>query len=126
MLAQSYLSIPATSVPAERVFSTAGNVITKKRNRLSPDTAEMIIFLHENKELLSSNQSVAALYEKGAKIEAKMKKEKEKEKEKEMTENEEEAREEVTQNLDAALARLARIRIEQEESEVLEEGEIRH
>ena len=34
-----------TSVPSERVFSTAGNVITKKRSSLAPSTAANLIFL---------------------------------------------------------------------------------
>ncbi len=47
-LAMKYLPIPATSVPSERVFSIAGEVLSKKRNRLSDKDAEMLICLHEN------------------------------------------------------------------------------
>jgi hypothetical protein len=44
-LARIMLSIPAISVPSERLFSKAGDVVTKKRNRQSPKNAENIIFL---------------------------------------------------------------------------------
>lgn len=47
-LARIYLSAPGTSVYSERVFSEAGNVYTDKRSRLSPDHAELLIFLHHN------------------------------------------------------------------------------
>jgi hypothetical protein len=47
-LARMMLSIPATSVSSERLFSKAGDVITKKRNRLSLKNAENIVFLLDN------------------------------------------------------------------------------
>lgn len=47
-LARKYLAIPATSVPSERAFSTAGLTITKQRARLSPENADKIIFLNKN------------------------------------------------------------------------------
>ena len=33
-LARKYISVPATSVKSEEIFSTAGNILTQKRNRL--------------------------------------------------------------------------------------------
>lgn len=46
-LALRILCIPATSAPAERVFSVAGLTIAKDRARLAPQTANELIFLHE-------------------------------------------------------------------------------
>jgi hypothetical protein len=37
-IARDYLAIPATSAPAERVFSSGADLITKKRGSLSDDT----------------------------------------------------------------------------------------
>lgn len=38
VLAQTFLCCQASSVPCERVFSKAWEIISKKRNRLSPKT----------------------------------------------------------------------------------------
>jgi hypothetical protein len=128
-LARIYLSIPATSVPAERVFSTAGNTITKKRNRLSPSTAELIIFLHENKAFLEGESTLLEVYEVGYKLHEKEKdEEKEKEKEKETEERESYDAEddiEMTRALDESLARIAAIRRAQHsETVVLASGTV--
>lgn len=50
-LAKRYLCIPGTSVSAERVFSTAGDVITAKRSTLKPDHVDQLVFLQKNLEI---------------------------------------------------------------------------
>ena len=45
---QKYIHIPATSVPSERMFSLAGNIITEKRTRLLPRNMNILTFLHHN------------------------------------------------------------------------------
>lgn len=47
-LALQFLCTPASSVPCERVFSKAGEVLSKKRNRLSPNTVKQLLFLNKN------------------------------------------------------------------------------
>lgn len=49
-VARQLLCIPATSVPSERIFSTSGNIVTKKRASLKPDTCnvDMLVFLNKN------------------------------------------------------------------------------
>ena len=49
MVAKKYLCIPATSAPSERVFSTAGNIVTPKRSRLNPSKVDKLVFLAHNK-----------------------------------------------------------------------------
>jgi hypothetical protein len=47
-IARRVLAVPATSVPSERVFSSAGLVVSKLRNRLTSDLVDTIIFLNKN------------------------------------------------------------------------------
>ena len=49
LLSKNFLCIMATSVPSERLFSTAGNLIAEKRSRLTSDNIDKLIFLYENK-----------------------------------------------------------------------------
>jgi len=51
-LAGDFLSVQATSAPVERMFSTGGLTITKKRNRLESSISSDLIFLHDSWETL--------------------------------------------------------------------------
>lgn len=52
-LTKRYLCIPRTSVSSERVFSTAGDIITAQRSALNPEHLDQILFLNKN---LKTNQ----------------------------------------------------------------------
>lgn len=43
-----FLCVPSATVFSERLFSTAGNIVDKKRNRLDPDRVKMLVFLNRN------------------------------------------------------------------------------
>lgn len=45
VLSRKYLACPATSVPCERVFSSAGNIISKKRCSINKENANTLICL---------------------------------------------------------------------------------
>jgi hypothetical protein len=47
-IAMRFLIIQATSANSERVFSTAGYILSCKRSRLSEVHAKMLIFLNKN------------------------------------------------------------------------------
>jgi hypothetical protein len=44
-MARDYMSITATSVPSEKLFSRAGNIITKKRNRMLESSCNAILLV---------------------------------------------------------------------------------
>jgi hypothetical protein len=46
-IARDHLAIPATLAPSECVFSTGGDIVTKKRNILAPNTVRYIICLRD-------------------------------------------------------------------------------
>ncbi|XP_045477878.1 E3 SUMO-protein ligase ZBED1-like [Harmonia axyridis] len=48
ILMKRRLCVPATSVPCERVFSKAGQVINTKRSSLKPEKASQVLFLQQN------------------------------------------------------------------------------
>lgn len=50
-LAKQCLAIVATSVPSERIFSTAGQIVSERRSRLKGQNVQKILFLHSNQNL---------------------------------------------------------------------------
>ena len=47
-LACKYHRITATSVPSERLFSKAGNIVTNRHSSLAPKTIDCLCFLNNN------------------------------------------------------------------------------
>lgn len=47
LLGRKVLAVPATSAAPERMFSAAGNIMTKKRARLTCDHLQELMYLHE-------------------------------------------------------------------------------
>ncbi|KFY96142.1 hypothetical protein V500_02558, partial [Pseudogymnoascus sp. VKM F-4518 (FW-2643)] len=58
-IAQDHLAIPATSAPSERVFSNGADILTKKRNRLSPETLRYLLCLRDWGHILDTEESEA-------------------------------------------------------------------
>ncbi|XP_066590536.1 uncharacterized protein [Prorops nasuta] len=44
-IGKKYLSVIATSVPCERIFSKAGRIVTEARNRLTANHLQQLVFL---------------------------------------------------------------------------------
>ena len=49
-VARQVLCVPASSAASERVFSTAGRLLEKRRTNLSPGTVNSLLFLQSNME----------------------------------------------------------------------------
>jgi hypothetical protein len=58
-IARDHLAIPATSAASERVFSNGSDIITKKRNRLSPSTVRYLLCLRDWGHLPEADDSDA-------------------------------------------------------------------
>ena len=52
--AKRFLSIPATSVPSESTFSTAGFIASKSRSSLLPENVDMLVFMRHNRHHLNN------------------------------------------------------------------------
>jgi hypothetical protein len=44
-MTRDYIAIPATSAPSERAFNIAGNLITKKRTKISSENVRYVLCL---------------------------------------------------------------------------------
>ena len=66
-MARDFTAIPATSALSERVFSHGGDIVTRKRSRLSPTTLRWVIclqdwgILSDNDDLDNSEDDIAAV-----------------------------------------------------------------
>jgi len=49
-VARKVVCVPASSAASERVFSTAGRLLEKRRTNWSPATVNSLLFLHSNME----------------------------------------------------------------------------
>jgi len=67
-VASRILELPATSAACERSFSVQGFVHSKKRNRLSHEHTENLVFVHENLKLADNLLSVTSFKQSPANI----------------------------------------------------------
>ena len=58
-LSRAVLAIPATSTPAQCLFSAAGLVCSKKRSRRSAEYVARLVFLHQNR---NNRQKILLIY----------------------------------------------------------------
>ena len=53
-LALKYLGIPSTSVPSERLYSKADDIVSRRRASLEATSVDMLVFLSKNMTLLTA------------------------------------------------------------------------
>ena len=58
--AKSMLHIPATSVPAERIFSLAGHVVRLRRSKLLATNVNKCVFLHTNLDVIPDETTITS------------------------------------------------------------------
>jgi hypothetical protein len=56
-IVQDHLAIPATEALSERVFSVRADLVTKKRNRLLPQTVQEVLFLRDAGVIVEAEDS---------------------------------------------------------------------
>ena len=61
ILAKEVVCVPATSAPSERVFSTSGLIVDKRRSSLHPAMVNILVFLHRNAQILSLSKDSAVI-----------------------------------------------------------------
>ncbi|KFY51029.1 hypothetical protein V495_00016 [Pseudogymnoascus sp. VKM F-4514 (FW-929)] len=59
-IVKDHLAIPATSAESKRLFSIGGDIVTKKRNRLSPSTLRYLLCLRNWGVLSPGNEEDGA------------------------------------------------------------------
>jgi hypothetical protein len=67
-IARDYLAIPATSAPSERVFSVAGNLISKKRTRIASENVRYVLCLRAWGLLVQDDDEVEVLIDEEGRI----------------------------------------------------------
>jgi hypothetical protein len=69
-MARDFQAIPATSLPSERVFSYASNLITKKRTRITSENVRYVLYLRSWGLLSESDDEEDMIFdENGVRIE---------------------------------------------------------
>ena len=59
-VAKLLLSVPATSMPSERVFSSGGLIASQQRASIKPSNLDAIVFLNRNMESLFGMKALTA------------------------------------------------------------------
>jgi hypothetical protein len=67
-IARDFLVIPATSAPSERVFSLAGNLISKKRTSIASENVRYVLCLRSWGVLIELKDEEELLFDEKGKI----------------------------------------------------------